>query len=100
MSDHSSQRSRYPTYSRSQSEEEYEFPCEGEFLVVRCMLGQVQKPFDESQRENIFHTRCLLNDNLCSLTVDGGSCTNVASTRLVEKLGLPIISHAKPYKFQ
>jgi len=30
----------------------------------------------------------------------GGSCKNVASTRVVEKLGLPTISHAKPYKLQ
>ena len=35
------------------------------------MLGQVLKPFDESQRENIFHTRYLINDKLCSLIVDG-----------------------------
>jgi len=64
------------------------------------MLGQVQKPFDESQRENIFHIRCLINDKLCSLIVDGGSRTNVASTRVVEKLGLPTTSHAKLYKLQ
>jgi len=64
------------------------------------MLGQVLKPFDESQRENIFHSRCLINDRLCSLIVDGGSCANVASTRVVGKLGLSTISHAKPYKLQ
>jgi len=64
------------------------------------MLGQVLKPFDESQRENIFHTRCLINDRLCSLIVDGGSCANVANTRVVDKLGLSTISHAKPYKLQ
>jgi len=64
------------------------------------MLGEVQHSFDESQRENIFHTRCLINDKLCSLIVDVGSCTNVASTRVVDKLGLPTISHVKPYKLQ
>jgi len=100
MSDHNSQRAKSPTSSKSKSEEEYEISYEGDLLVVRRMLGQDQKPFDESQRENIFHTRCLINDKLCSLNVDGGSCTNVASTRVVEKLGLPIISHAKPYKLQ
>ena len=100
MSDHISQRSRSSTSSRNQSEEEYEIPCEGDLLVVRRMLGQVQQPFDENQRENIFHTRCLNNDKLCSLIVDGGSCTNVASTRVVDKLGLPTISHAKPYRLQ
>ena len=100
MSDHSSQRSRSPNPSRSPSEEESETPYEGDLLVVRRMLGQVLKPFEESQRENIFHTRCLINDKLCSLIVNGGSSTNVASTRVVEKLGLPTISHVKPYKLQ
>ena len=57
MSDHNSQRSRSPTSFRSQSEEENEIPCEGDLLAVRRRLGQVQKPFDESQRDNTFHTR-------------------------------------------
>jgi len=43
---------------------------------------------------------CLISDKLCSLIVDGGSCANVASTRMVDKLGLPTISHAKLYKLQ
>jgi len=64
------------------------------------MLGQVLKPFDESQRENIFHTRCFINDKLCSLIVDEDSCANVASTIVVDKFGLSTISHAKPYKLQ
>jgi len=51
-------------------------------LVVRRLLGQVSQPFDESQRENIFHTRCLIQNNICSLIVDEGSCANVASTRV------------------
>ena len=73
LSAHSSQRSRSPNPSRSPSEDESESPCEGDLLVVRRMLGQVLKPFDESQRENIFHIRCLINDKFCSLIVDGGS---------------------------
>jgi len=71
------------------SEDKCEIPCEGDLLVVRRMLRQLRKPFDDSQRENIFHTRCLINYKLCSLIIDGGSCTNVASTRVAEKLGLP-----------
>ena len=34
------------------------------------------------------------------MIIDGGSCTNVASTRVVEKLDLPTISYTKPYKLQ
>jgi len=82
------------------SGEECEIPCESDLLVVRRMLGHVQKPFDETQRENIFHIQCLINNNLYFMIVDEGSCTKVASTKVVEKLGLPTISHTKPYKLQ
>ena len=37
---------------------------------------------------------------MCSVIIDGGICTNVASTTLVEKLGLPTFEHPKPYKLQ
>ena len=33
-----------------------------------------------------------------SLIIDGGSCTNVASTYLVEKLGLECDKHPNPYR--
>ena len=100
MSEHDSDSPRHSSPSRASSENESENPLEGDLLVVRRLLGQVSQPFDESQRENIFHTRCLIQNNICSLIVDGGSCANVASTRVVDKLGLPTISHTKPYKLQ
>lgn len=34
---------------------------------------------------------------MCSLIIDGGICTNVASSGMVTKLGLVIIAHPKPY---
>jgi len=52
----------------------------------------------ESQRENIFHSRCLINNKFCFLIIDSGSCVNVARTRVVDKLGLKTIPHVKPYK--
>ena len=55
---------------------------------------------DDTQRENIFHSRCLVIGKVCSLIIDGGSCANVASTRLMEKLGLKTTPHPKPYKLQ
>ena len=75
MSDHSSQSSRSssPAFSKYPREEECEIPCEGDLLVVRRILGQLQKPFDESRRENIFHTLCIINNNLCFIIVDGVS---------------------------
>ena len=50
--------------------------------------------------ENIFHTRCMVMGKICSLIVDGGSCTNVASQRLIEKLALKTYPHPRPYKLQ
>ena len=32
--------------------------------------------------------------------IDGGSCTNVASTTMVENLGMPTCKHPRPYKLQ
>jgi len=83
MSEHDSDSPKHSSHSRASSENESESPLEGDLLVVRRLLGQVSQPFDESQRENIFHTRCLIQNNICSLIVDGGSCANVASTRVV-----------------
>jgi len=34
------------------------------------------------------------------MIIDEGSCANVASTRVVEKLELSTISHTKSYKLQ
>ncbi|KAF7839837.1 Transposon Ty3-G Gag-Pol polyprotein [Senna tora] len=74
---------------------------EGECLVVRRALNcQIKEHELNEQRENIFHTRCLVNNKVCSLIIDGGSITNVASTTMVEKLNLSIIRHPRPYKLQ
>jgi hypothetical protein len=56
-------------------------------LVTRHALSAQVKGDDmEQQRENIFHTRCHINNKVCSMIIDRGSCTNVASTTLVENL--------------
>lgn len=60
----------------------------------------MQAKQDESQRENIFHTRCVIQNKLYSLIIDGGSCTNVASIRLVNKDGLKTTPHPRPYKLE
>ena len=33
-----------------------------------------------------------------SMIIDGGSCENVISTTIVEKLGLKTVEHPQPYK--
>ncbi|XP_073121534.1 uncharacterized protein [Henckelia pumila] len=72
----------------------------GELLVSRRVLHAQPREEEESQRKNLFHTRCFVNGKVCSLIIDGGSCTNVASCELVEKLGLSLLKHPQPYRLQ
>ena len=70
-----------------------EYLVEGELLVARRALSMQSKEEEQIQCENLFHTRCLANDKVCNIIIDGGSCTNVASTKLVEKLALITLKH-------
>ncbi|RDX82453.1 hypothetical protein CR513_36755, partial [Mucuna pruriens] len=63
-----------------------ELPHKGDLLVVRKVLNMQEK--------------CLVQEKVCSVIIDGGSCTNVASTTLVENLNLQTNKHPRPYKLQ
>ncbi|XP_071917061.1 uncharacterized protein [Coffea arabica] len=77
-------------------------PTQGEvgYLVARRVLTARVKEDEQLQRENLFYTRCKLGDKVCSLIIDGGSCTNVASLLMVENLGLPTTRHPHLYRLQ
>jgi hypothetical protein len=90
-----------PELVDASDDDEVVYPVTGESLVARRALNTHIKVDDaEQQRENIFHTRCHVNNKVCSMIIDGGSCTNVASTILVEKLNLPTLKHSRPYNLQ
>jgi len=76
------------------------YPCEGELMMITRTLNNQPSANHETQRENIFHTRCKVLENVCSVIVDSGSCCNCCSTRMVEKFDLQLIPHPKPYKIQ
>ena len=80
--------------------DDVEYAVQGELMVARRALSVQAKEDDEMQRDNIFHTRCHVQNKVCSVIIDGGSCTNVASTTMVEKLGMPTCKHPRPYKLQ
>ncbi|GJU63817.1 zinc finger, CCHC-type containing protein [Tanacetum coccineum] len=76
-------------------------PDEGPCLVVRRTLSTTPVvPETQLQRESIFHTRCTIAQKVCSVIIDGGSCTNVASQTLVTKLNLSTQPHPSPYVIQ
>ncbi|XP_074376843.1 uncharacterized protein LOC141718357 [Apium graveolens] len=66
-------------------------------LVVHRILHTETTP-NTDQRENLFHTRCKVGDRTCNMIIDSGSCTNVASIDMVNKLNLSTRVHEKPYK--
>ena len=84
----------------SPSSNEEEIESEGDMFMIRRMLGIQAVELDNCQREYIFHARCLIQGKLCSSIIDGGSCTNVASARLVSKMNLETKPHLQPYKLQ
>ncbi|XP_042446410.1 uncharacterized protein LOC122031356 [Zingiber officinale] len=78
-----------------------EFAVDGQALVVlRALHMQAKEDDDGPQRENIFYTRCHVKYRVCGLIIDGGSCVNVASKLMVDKLGLPTLKYPKSYKLQ
>ncbi|GJR73665.1 RNA-directed DNA polymerase [Tanacetum coccineum] len=84
----------------SGDEEEVTGPDEGPCLVVRRTLSTTATQKENLQRESIFHTRCTINQRGCTVIIDGGSCTNVASQTLVSKLNLTTQPHPSPYVIQ
>ncbi|KAK1697600.1 hypothetical protein QYE76_014297 [Lolium multiflorum] len=92
-----------------ESEEAYEQEC-GEdpllcehdpspsLVVTRVLTTQ---PHDmEEQRCNIFQTRAGIGGKSIKVIIDGGSCHNLASTELCEKLNLTLRKHPHPYHIQ
>ena len=77
-----------------------EYSIDGKLMVVMCALLMQVKEYAKVQCDNILHTRCHVKYKVCSMIIDGGSCTNVANTSLVEKLNLETLKHARPYKLQ
>ncbi|XP_028184710.1 uncharacterized protein LOC114371490 [Glycine soja] len=84
-------------------EEEYvEEAMQGDMPMVRRLFENQMQPLDDNHRENILHTRCVINGNLCYLIIDGGSCTNVARSRVLCDVVLMEATHVllgRPWQY-
>src|SRR3954463_8290873 len=67
-------------------------------VVTRVLTTQING--NEDQRSNIFQTRAGINGKSIKVVIDGGSCHNLASTELCEKLNLTLHPHRHPYHIQ
>lgn len=89
-----------PPLEDNLDKEGVEYAAKGESLVARHALNMQVKEEDLEQKKNIFHTQCLIGEKMGIMIIDGGSCANVASTTLVEKLRLKCEKYPRPYKLQ
>ncbi|XP_071726871.1 uncharacterized protein [Rutidosis leptorrhynchoides] len=76
------------------------YPDQGEALVVRRALKTAPVAADDNMwlRNNIFRTKVTSKGKVCTMIIDGGSCENVVSTEMVEKLSLTPEDHPEPYQ--
>jgi Reverse transcriptase (RNA-dependent DNA polymerase)/RNase H-like domain found in reverse transcriptase/Retrotransposon gag protein/Integrase zinc binding domain/Integrase core domain/Zinc knuckle len=72
----------------------------GAALVVTQILSVQMSEAENGQRHNLFQTRAKVEDKVCKVIIDGGSCHNLASKEMVEKLGLKLLKHPHPYHVQ
>jgi len=70
-----------------------------ETLVIRkSLLTPKGDSGDNWLRTNIFHTTCTVANKVYKMIIDSGSCENVLSDEVVQKLQLKTERHPKPYK--
>ncbi|KAH0688954.1 hypothetical protein KY289_016312 [Solanum tuberosum] len=81
-------------------EDDLELPNDGIIGVVRRIMTINLGSVDEGKRENLFHTRCGIKGKTYSMIIDGGSCANVVSSYLVDKLGIACMKRSTPYRLQ
>ncbi|XP_071687037.1 uncharacterized protein [Rutidosis leptorrhynchoides] len=82
-------------------QEELVYPDQGEALVVHRALNAIPVPTTDEHawlRNNIFRTRVTTEGKVCNMIIDGGSCENMVSNEMVEKLGLKAEDHPEPYQ--
>ena len=68
-------------------------------VAQRVISTQVALP-EKNQRHTLFHTKGVVQERSIRIIIDSGSCNNLASTVLVEKLSLPTRKHPNPYHIQ
>ncbi|XP_076897913.1 uncharacterized protein LOC143551338 [Bidens hawaiensis] len=76
-------------------------PDTGEALVIQRVLNTVvADPSNDTSWlcNTIFRTMCTAKGKVCTVIIDGGSCENIVSSTMVEKLSLPLHDHPDPYQ--
>ena len=91
----------YPLYDEDNAEiigEDSEEEVGLALVMKRTLLAPKKHNNEEWLRSNIFHATCNIGGRVCCLVIDDGSCENVVSQEVVDKLGLQTELHPQPYK--
>jgi hypothetical protein len=71
-----------------------------ESLIVQRVLSTQMERVEQNQRHTLFQTKCVIKQRSCRMIVDGGSCNNLASSDMVDKVALTTKPHPLPYHIQ
>jgi hypothetical protein len=71
-----------------------------ESLIVQRVLSAQMEMAEQNQRHILFQTKCVIKERSCRMIIDGGSCNNLASSDMVQKLALNTKPHPHPYYIQ
>ena len=66
--------------------------------VVRRLMLTTPKKSEDTQRHNIFRTRCRINQYVVNVIIDDGSSENIISRDIVSRIKLTPHKHPTPYK--
>ncbi|XP_071676944.1 uncharacterized protein [Lolium perenne] len=69
-------------------------------LVAQRVLSVQLSKAEHDQRHNLFQTRGVVKERAIRIIIDVGSCNNLASVDMVEKLSLPTRQRTHPYYIQ
>jgi hypothetical protein len=66
-------------------------------LIVQHVLSTQMERVEQNQRHILFQAKCVIKERLCRMIIDGGSCNNLASSDMVDKLAPTTKPHSRPY---
>ena len=71
-----------------------------ECLVAQRVLSVQVTQAEQHQRHNLFHRKGVVKEHSVRVIIDGGSCNNLASMEMVDKLSLTTRPYPHPYYIQ
>lgn len=67
-------------------------------MMKKTLVVPKHETEEDWLRTNIFYTTCSIGGRVCNMIIDGGSCENVVSQEVVDKLNLKTEEQDHPYR--